>query len=86
MTVINSQHAPPVLPMPDYLGKPVGGVCVLADQPPPTLENTKGWLEMLPVTTWLAVVGRQQLNNAMVCRLIRDYCQDYHTLHWIIND
>ena len=78
MTVINSQHAP-VLPMPDYLGKPVG-VCVLADQGPPTLENTKGWLEMLPVTTWLAVVGRQQLNNAMVCRLIRDYCQDYHTL------
>ncbi|MEC7432324.1 MAG: VpsR-related response regulator, partial [Pseudomonadota bacterium] len=72
MTVINSQHAP-VLPMPDYLGKPVG-VCVLADQGPPTLENTKGWLEMLPVTSWLAVVRRRQLNDAAVCRLIRDYC------------
>ena len=78
LTVISSRHAP-VLPMPDYLGKPVG-VCVLADQDPTALETIRGWLEMLPVTSWLAVVRRRQLNDAAVCRLIRDYCQDYHTL------
>ncbi|MGC8120597.1 sigma-54-dependent transcriptional regulator [Marinobacter sp. VGCF2001] len=69
----------PIFPAAECIGKPVG-VCVLSELDATGLDNLRAWLEILPVTSWLALVTRRQLENTEVCRLIREYCQDYHTL------
>jgi len=59
--------------------KPVG-VCDLASLAPGQFGHMQQWLELLPVTYWLALVRPHQLNDPQIRRLIQDYCQDYHTL------
>ena len=60
-------------------GRPVG-VCDLTSLTPSQLDNTRQWLEWLPVRSWLALVKQRQLEHPEVRRLIEQYCQDYHTL------
>ncbi|MBY6033890.1 sigma-54 dependent transcriptional regulator [Marinobacter daepoensis] len=69
----------PFLRSPEYKGIPVGA-CVLSGLDNSELEIMRLWLEALPVSDWLAVIHRGQLKNTNVGRLIRHYCQDYHTL------
>lgn len=59
--------------------KPVG-VCDLTSLTPSQLDNTRQWLEWLPVRSWLALVKQRQLDHPEVRRFIEQYCQDYHTL------
>lgn len=59
--------------------KPVG-VCDLASLAPGQFGHMQQWLELLPVSYWLALVRPQQLDQPRIRQLIQDYCQDYHTL------
>lgn len=73
---INTQ---PLANLPHWRG-PAVGVCVIADLKPAGLPLFSPWLEALPVSSWLALVQRDQLQHPPVRRLIREFCQDYHTL------
>jgi len=74
-----SPASPPITPHPGWAGKPVG-VCNLAGLAPDQLEGVRHWLELLPVSYWMALAHPEQLQLPEVRRLVRDYCQDYHTL------
>jgi len=78
VTFVNAA-SPPVALHPGWVGKPVG-VCNLAGLSPEQAEGVRHWLELLPVRCWLALVQPSQKEQPEIQRLIRDYCQDYHTL------
>ncbi len=78
LTRINALDPPSGLP-PDRDEKPVG-ICMLTARDTPYLEQIQNWLERLPAACWLALIQREQLGHPEVCRLIQQYCQDYHTL------
>lgn len=65
--------------LPHWRGLAVG-VCVVADLELAGLPLFAPWLEALPVSSWLALVRREQLQHPAVRHLIREFCQDYHTL------
>lgn len=69
----------PLPPAPGEGPWPVG-VCLLAGLGNESLERVAAWLETLPVSAWLALITPEQRTRSRICRLIRDYCQDFHTL------
>ncbi|MDR9425504.1 MAG: sigma-54 dependent transcriptional regulator [Marinobacter sp.] len=70
---------PPLSRQTHWDRKPIG-VCELASLAPDQFGYTSQWLECLPVSSWLALVQPNQLDQPEIRRLIQDYCQDYHTL------
>ncbi|WP_336365780.1 sigma 54-interacting transcriptional regulator [Marinobacter sp. C2H3] len=69
----------PLPPAPGEGPWPVG-VCLLAGLGNESLERVAAWMETLPVSAWLALITPEQRTRSRICRLIGDYCQDFHTL------
>jgi len=78
LTRIHPEQPPHTLPA-HWDRKPVG-LCDLASLTPDQSDYVIQWLELLPVSFWLALVQPHQLDQPRIRNLIQDYCQDYHTL------